>query len=118
MNWIDRPHLPVIALLCLMAPDTAQFIQAATPTTDPVPKSSVKTATTEGDPIVSIGKNMSALATRLNESSANADPERDQLQHQIVKQLDALLKELEKGRKINFEKRYITTLRRFSIAKL
>ena len=54
------------------------------------------TAAAEGDPIVSIGKNMSTLASRLSESSANADPHREQLQHQIVDQLDALLRELEK----------------------
>ena len=96
MNWIDMLHLPMIALLCLLAPGTAQSIQAAAPGTDPVAKLPARAVATEGDPIVSIGKNMSALATRLNESSANKDPERDQLQRQIVAQLDALLKELEK----------------------
>jgi hypothetical protein len=49
-----------------------------------------------GDPIVSIGKKMSDLATRLSKSAPEADPHVVQLQQQIVKQLDALLKELEK----------------------
>lgn len=87
MNWIDKLPLPLIALLCVTAPGVERSTRAEEP--------AVKAVATEGDPIVSIGKNMSALATRLNESTANADPERDRLQRQIVDQLDTLLKKLE-----------------------
>ena len=91
MNWIDRPQVPMLVMLSLMAPGMERAMRAADPDAQPP-----VTAAAEGDPIVSIGKNMSTLAARLSESSANADPQRDQLQRQIVDQLDALLKELEK----------------------
>ncbi len=91
MNWIHRPHAVVLVALSLMALGIERSMWASDPEAEPP-----VTAATEGDPIVSIGKNMSTLASRLSESSANADPQREQLQQQIVNQLDALLKELEK----------------------
>ncbi|MEC7696314.1 MAG: hypothetical protein VYA11_04385 [Planctomycetota bacterium] len=91
MNWIHRPHAVVLVALSLMALGIERSMWASDPEAEPP-----VTAAAEGDPIVSIGKNMSTLASRLSESSANADPQREQLQQQIVNQLDALLKELEK----------------------
>ena len=91
MNWIHRPHALVIVMLSLMGSAIERSMRASDPEAEPS-----ATAAAEGDPIVSIGKNMSTLASRLSESSANADPQREQLQQQIVNQLDALLEELEK----------------------
>lgn len=91
MNWIHRPHAVVLVALSLMALGIERSMWASDPEAEPP-----VTAAAEGDPIVSIGKNMSTLASRLSESSANADPQREQLQQQIVNQFDALLKELEK----------------------
>ena len=91
MNWIHRPHALVIVMLSLMGSAIERSMWASNPEAEPS-----ATAAAEGDPIVSIGKNMSTLASRLSESSANADPQREQLQQQIVNQLDALLRELEK----------------------
>jgi len=91
MNWTHRPHAVVLVALSLMALGLERSMWASDPEAEPP-----VTAAAEGDPIVSIGKNMSTLASRLSESSANADPQREQLQQQIVNQLDALLKELEK----------------------
>ena len=91
MNWIHRSYAVVIAMLILMGPASERSMWASDPEAEPS-----ATVAAEGDPIVSIGKNMSALASRLSESSANADPQRRQLQQQIVNQLDALLRELEK----------------------
>ena len=90
MNWIHRPHALVIVMLSLMGSASERSMWASDPEAEPS-----ATAAAEGDPIVSIGKKMSTLASRLSESSANADPQREQLQQQIVNQLDALLKELE-----------------------
>ena len=68
----------VLVALSLMALGLERSMWASDPEAEPP-----VTAAAEGDPIVSIGKNMSTLASRLSESSANADPQREQLQQEL-----------------------------------
>ena len=91
-------HVLQIACLISMAGNAGSIaeVSAAVPAKKTKANQPVSTAGEGGDPIVTIGKKMTELATLLTKSSPAADPQVAQLQQQIVEQLDALLKQLEK----------------------
>jgi hypothetical protein len=87
--------LLLVVMLCLIYPGDKLKLSAAVPANEPNAPQAVSTAATEGDPIVSIGRKMSDLATLLSKASSTTDPHVGKLQRQIIEQLDALLKQLE-----------------------
>ena len=95
MILLSRILLFVPVVLCLVFATDKLKLSAAVTAEQPDASQPVSTAATEGDPIVSIGKKMSDLATLLGKASPTTDPHVGKLQRQIIEQLDALLKQLE-----------------------
>ena len=84
----------LLAWTCLFAGSTT--VAAAAEAVATAPPATAKGAGQGGDPIVVIGKKMEEVANRLSQSSRKADPQIAQLQRQIIEELNALLKQLQK----------------------